>query len=128
MSPAPFILYFSSCFSHSILPTKFNSHIPISRNRGRYYQRPHTNQGYFPTEFGLFSTANSNGWSRKWQSTPVFFPGETHGQRNLVGYSLWGCKESDMTEHTHTHTHTHTHMVQQCVYCIKSLDFTKSQR
>ena len=30
--------------------------------------------------------------------TPVFLPGEIHGQRSLVGYSLWGCKESDMTE------------------------------
>ena len=34
------------------------------------------------------------------QSTPVFLPGEPHGQRRLVGYSLWGCKESDMTEAT----------------------------
>ena len=25
---------------------------------------------------------------------------KSHGQRSLVGYSLWGCKESDMTEHT----------------------------
>ena len=25
-----------------------------------------------------------------------------------MGYSPWGCKESDMTKHTHTHTHTHT--------------------
>ena len=30
--------------------------------------------------------------------TPVFLPGEFHGQRSLVGYSLWGCKEPDMTE------------------------------
>ena len=37
-------------------------------------------------------------WRRKWQSTPVFLPGESHGQRGLVGYSPWGCKESDMTE------------------------------
>ena len=34
---------------------------------------------------------------RKWQSTPVFLPGESHGQRILVGYSLWGCKARDMT-------------------------------
>ena len=27
----------------------------------------------------------------------------------LEGYSPWGCKESDTTEHAHTHTHTHTH-------------------
>ena len=25
-------------------------------------------------------------------------PGKLHGQRNLTGYSLWGCKESDTTE------------------------------
>ena len=31
-------------------------------------------------------------------STPVFLPEEFHGQRSLVGYSPWGCKESDMTE------------------------------
>ena len=29
---------------------------------------------------------------------PVFLPGEFHGQRSLVGYSPWGCKELDMTE------------------------------
>ena len=31
-------------------------------------------------------------WRRKWQPTPVFLPGESHGQRSLVGYSLWGRK------------------------------------
>ena len=30
--------------------------------------------------------------------TLVFLPGELHGQRSLVGYSPWGCKELDMTE------------------------------
>ena len=35
-----------------------------------------------------------------WQPTPVFLPGESHGQRALAGYSSWGCKESDMTEAT----------------------------
>ena len=43
-------------------------------------------------------------WSRKWQPTPVFLPEKFHGQRSLVGYSAWGRKESDTTEHTHTHT------------------------
>ena len=38
-------------------------------------------------------------WRRKWQSTPVFLPGESHGQRSLVSYSPRGRKESDMTEH-----------------------------
>ena len=35
---------------------------------------------------------------RKWQPTPVFLPEKSHGQRNLVGYSPWGHKESDPTE------------------------------
>ena len=32
-------------------------------------------------------------------ATPVFLPGESQGQRSLVGYGPWGCKESDTTEH-----------------------------
>ena len=32
---------------------------------------------------------------REWQSTPVCFPGESHGQRSLEGYGPWGRKESD---------------------------------
>ena len=37
-------------------------------------------------------------WRRAWQPTPVFLPGESHGQRSLVGYSPWGHKESDTIE------------------------------
>ena len=37
-------------------------------------------------------------WRRKWQSTTVFLPGESHGRRSLVGYSPRGCKELDTTE------------------------------
>ena len=43
-------------------------------------------------------------WKRKWQPTPELLPGTSHGQKSLVDYSLWGCTESDTTEHTHTHT------------------------
>jgi len=39
-------------------------------------------------------------WRRAWQPTPVFLPGESHGQRSLEDYSPWGCKESDTTEET----------------------------
>ena len=35
---------------------------------------------------------------RSWQPTPVFFPGDFHGQRSLAGYSPWGRPESDRTE------------------------------
>ena len=39
-------------------------------------------------------------WRRKWQPTPVFLPGESHGQRSLAGHGAWGCRESDTTEVT----------------------------
>ena len=37
-------------------------------------------------------------WRREWQPTPVFLPGESHGQRSLAGYTPWGRKESDTTK------------------------------
>ena len=37
-------------------------------------------------------------WRRKWPPTPVFLPGKSHRQRNLVCYSPWDRKETDMTE------------------------------
>ena len=38
---------------------------------------------------------------RKWHPTPVLLPGKPHGRRSLVGYSPWGCRESDLTEQLH---------------------------
>ena len=43
-------------------------------------------------------------WTRKRQYTP-FLPGKSHGQRSLVGYIPWGCKELNMTEWLNTHTY-----------------------
>ena len=51
---------------------------------------------------------------RKWQPTSVFLPGESYGQRSLVSYSPWSCKELDTTEWLST---AHVHM---CV-CMLSL-------
>ena len=39
-------------------------------------------------------------WRGVWQPTSVFLPGESHGQRSLVGYSPWGHNESDTTKVT----------------------------
>ena len=39
-------------------------------------------------------------WRRAWQPTQVFLPGESHGQRSLVGYGPLGCKKLDTTEAT----------------------------
>ena len=44
-------------------------------------------------------------WRRKWQSTPVLLPGESHGQRSLVGCSPQGCKELDTNWSDFTHMH-----------------------
>ena len=44
-------------------------------------------------------------WRRKWQPTPAFLPGKSHGQRSLAGDSPWGHKESDATEHTQQQQH-----------------------
>ena len=43
-------------------------------------------------ETGFNSWVRKIPWRRKWQPTPVFLPGKSHGQRSLEGYSLWGRK------------------------------------
>ena len=49
-------------------------------------------------ETQVWSLGWEDPWRREWQPTPVFLPGESHGQRSLVGYSPWSHKESDTTE------------------------------
>ena len=48
----------------------------------------------------ILSVTKIKRWRRKWQPTPVFLPGESHGRRSLVGCSPWGRTESDTTEAT----------------------------
>ena len=48
-----------------------------------------------------FKGSSSNYWRRQWHPTLVLLPGKSHGWRSLVGYSPWGCEESDMTERLH---------------------------
>ena len=56
-------------------------------------------------------------WRR--QPTPVFLPGESHGQSSLAGYSPQGQKKLDMTEWL-----THTHIVDSDIFYTKSLDLS----
>ena len=42
--------------------------------------------------WGFNPLVSKASWKRKWQPTPVFLPGKSHGQRSLAGYSSWGCK------------------------------------
>ena len=67
-----------------------------------------------PKEWPILSAEHAHHWwrpgfdpwvgkiprRRAWQPTPVFLPGESHGQRSLGGYSPWGHKDSGMTEVT----------------------------
>ena len=48
-------------------------------------------------------------WRRAWPPTPVSLSEESHGQRSLAGYSLWGCKELDTTKATY-HARMHIEM------------------
>ena len=75
-----------------------------------------------PANVGRYKRCRFNPWIRKiprrraWQPSPLFLPGESHGQRSVVGYSPWCPKELNMTEVTE-HTlatyiclHIHIHM------------------
>ena len=61
-------------------------------------------------------------WRRAWQPPLVILPGESHGQKNLVGYSPWAHKELDMTERLSTAQMTFTLTVR------KELSFTPKFR
>ena len=63
-------------------------------------KNPPANAGDGRDECGLDSWVGKIPRSRKWQPTPVFLPGKSHGQRSLVGCSPWGHNESDMPEHS----------------------------
>ena len=66
-------------------------------------------------ELKLPAGFHSYPWRRKWQPTPVLLPGESHGQRSLMGYSPWGRKESDGTEQIHFHFHFTFHSYQEAL-------------
>ena len=49
---------------------------------------------------GFYPWVRKIPWRREWLLPSVFLPRESHGQRSLAGYSPWGHKELDTTEHT----------------------------
>ena len=101
-------------------------YFPISFSRGSSWPRDRT-QAFCVGKRVLYHGATRElkyksswyilGWKRKWQSTPVFLPGESRGQRSLVGYSPRGCKESDTTEVTYQAC-TSTHGVLGQIYAL----------
>ena len=62
-------------------------------------------------------------WRRKWQPTPVFLPGKSHGRRSLVGYSPWGRKESDTTKQLHFHSVYSCHLFLISSASVSSIPF-----
>ena len=80
---------------------------------------------------GLDPWMGKNPWRRNWQTTPVVLPRKSHGQRSLVGYSPWSCKESDTTETTwHAckiyciYVKVKVKITQSCSTLSNSMDYT----
>ena len=66
-------------------------------------RKEHTRQCRKHERWGFDPWVGKIPWRRAWQPTPVFLPGEFHGQGSLVGYRPWGQKESDRTGALGTH-------------------------
>ena len=91
------------CFTHGSAHTS----IPIHPHLEKWYRFPGGTSGKEPAcqcrrhkRWGFSSWVGEIPWRRAWQPTPVFLPGESHGQRSLVSYSPWGPNELDTTDVT----------------------------
>ena len=67
-------------------------------------------------------------WRRKWQPTPVFLPGEFQGQRSLVGYSSWDCKESDTTDWISLSLHFQTSLMKTYPRILSKIKWMSNRR
>ena len=80
------------------------SSISVSENRGfssgSAGKEPTCSAGDTGDMGSILGSGRSPGGA--WQPTPVFFPGESHGQRSLAGYNPKGCKKLDMSERLST--------------------------
>ena len=73
--------------------------IPGTEEPGRLQSMGSLRVGHdWATSLSLFTFMH---WRRRWQPTPVFLPGESQGQRGLLGCRLWGHTELDTTEATY---------------------------
>ena len=77
----PAFMYTSSCKELNDI----SSSRPLVIKKPACQCRRHKRKGFYPW-------VGKIPWRRKWQLTPVFLPGESLGQRSLVGYSPWGCR------------------------------------
>ena len=65
---------------------------------------------------GFDSWVSKIPWRRPWQFTPIFLPGESHGQWSLVGYSPQGCKESTLSCVKQLSTHILIYVLQRFTF------------
>ena len=102
--PQPQVFWWVGLGELGLSPASHLAHALIRSDAGPFLMaRASLNQNDFQCErvwevgkrfYGLVSSPLL--WRRKWQTTPVFSPGESHGQKSLAGYpSPWGPKESD---------------------------------
>ena len=95
-----------------------------------------------PYCLGNFFLLNSRGrsaliksslWRRKWQPTPVFLPGESHGQRGLVGYSPRVAKSrTRLSDFTFTFTRSRwasemVHWQRICLLVIPGWEYSRGE-
>ena len=77
---------------------KRNTHYILGFPSGAGSREPACNAGNLGSTPGFDSWVGKIPWRREWQPTPIFLPGEFHGQKSLEVYGLWDHKESDLTE------------------------------
>ena len=82
------------------------------------------NAGDVKQRLGFDPRVSKIPWSRK--PTSVFLPRKFIGQRSLGGYSPWGLKESDMTEHAHTRSETEAKCGKEDVF-LRRKTFSRSR-
>ena len=66
----------------------------------------------------VWSLGQEDPQRREWLPTPVFLPGEFHGQRSLANRSPWGCKELGMTEQLKNNNINHPSLLSRLVVCL----------
>ena len=86
------------CSKHFVCNVSFNLHNKPEECKAVLLVAKTVNNLPAMQETCVWFLGREDPWRREWQPTPVFLPREFHGQRNLVGYSPLGLKESDMIE------------------------------
>ena len=75
-----------------------------------------------PSLIRVWPLGQEDSLAKEWLSTPVFLPGESQGQSNLVGYSPWGCKELSRTEQLTLFSITYySHPLGQIIWSLGAL-------